>query len=90
MLTMNLHFVPCINFLAQLKFPLFIKVHFALDVLWSVLRGGEPVQAPSHLHREDYRHLQGQEEARGAAPRLCHHRHCLQVCILVVLESSFV
>ena len=49
------------------------------DLFWPVLRGGESVQAVAHLHREDYRDLQGQEEARGPASRLCHHRHCLQV-----------
>ena len=27
---------------------------FAPDLLWPVLRGGEPVQAAPHLHREDH------------------------------------
>merc|ERR1719385_471630 len=42
-------------------------------LLWPVLRGGEPVQAAPHLHREDHRDLQGEEKARGATPCLCHH-----------------
>ena len=59
---------------------------FCLDLLWSVLRGCEPVQAPTHLHREDHRYLQGQEEARGPSPRIRHHRYRLQVlCITFVL-----
>ena len=49
------------------------------DLLRAVLRGGQPLQATSHLHWEDHWDLQGEEEARGAAPRVRHHRHRLQV-----------
>merc|ERR1719167_1001436 len=34
-----------------------------LYLLWPVLRGGESLQASAHLHGEDHRDLQGQEEA---------------------------
>ena len=55
------------------------------DLFRPLLRSGEPLQEAPHLHREDHRGLQGQEEARGPAPRLRHHRHCLQVIIISCL-----
>lgn len=48
------------------------------DVLRSVLRGDQPLQAPAHLRRGDRQHVQGQEEARDAPPHLRHHGHGVQ------------
>lgn len=48
------------------------------DLLGSLLRCDQPLQAAAHLLREDHRHVQGQEEARDATTHLRHRRHSLQ------------
>ena len=49
------------------------------DILWSVLRGHQPLQEPAHLFREHHRDVQGQEEARDAPPHLRHLRVRIQM-----------
>lgn len=48
------------------------------DVLWSLLRGGQPIQVPAHLQWGYSQHVQGQEETWDATTHLRHHRHGLQ------------
>lgn len=42
------------------------------DVLGALLRGGQPLQEPAHLHRVHRGHVPRQEAARDAAPYLRH------------------
>lgn len=53
-------------------------LNFLADLFRSLLRGGKSLQTAAHLFREDYRDVQGKEEARDATPHLRHCGHSLQ------------
>ena len=53
-------------------------LNFLADLFRSLLRCDKSIQTATHLFREDYRHVQGKEEARDATPHLRYCGHSLQ------------
>lgn len=49
-----------------------LALSLAADVLGALLRSGQPLQEPAHLHRVYRGHVPRQEAARDAAPHLRH------------------